>query len=183
MKYFTADLLYRFGSEDAASAGAAQEEWDEACQRYNAYLDTLKEELPPGLRHIEEHYNLHDAKVRGMGRQGPSFVLMLQLDTPPHSLLTFTFELVGEPVINPTALPCELRSTGDVTDWQYVELDRSAGEPPTWFWSILFSNGWEVRLPFRDVAVQEVQALIPAPPHENSRDRIPNFGSMTPSTA
>ncbi len=37
------------------------------------------------------------------------------------------------------------------------------GTPPTWRQSILLSNGWEVTLHFRDVQVQEVQVLIPAP--------------------
>lgn len=37
------------------------------------------------------------------------------------------------------------------------------GEPPTWKQSILLSNGWEVKLCFRDVHVQELRAIIPAP--------------------
>ena len=76
---------------------------------------------------------------------------------------TVTFDLVGEPTINPNALPRELRSKGGVVEWQYDELELTLGNPPTWSWSILLSNGWEVVLHFRDVQVQEAQALLPVP--------------------
>jgi hypothetical protein len=163
MNYFTADLLLRFGSDDPAVAEAASEEWERACERYNAHIAALKPQMTPGLLQIEENYCLHDAKVRGMGRQGPSFVIMLQLDTSPHSLLTFTADLTAEPAINTTALPRELRSTGETVEWQYDELELVPGTPATWSWVILLSNGWEVRLCFRDIHVQEAQALIPSP--------------------
>jgi hypothetical protein len=163
MKYFTPDLLSRFDSPEEAAADGAAAEWEDACARYNAYLDSVKAQMPPGLRLIEDSYSLHDAKVRGMGKRGRSFVLMLQLDTPPHPLLGLTFTLVGEPEINRNALPRELCSTSEVPEWQYDEIELVAGSPPTWSWRILFSNGWEVHLPLRDVEVQEVQALIPSP--------------------
>ena len=98
-----------------------------------------------------------------MGRQRRSFEIVLQLDPPPHSLLSLTFDLLSEPVIDTKALPGELCSTGEVVEWQYDELALIPGTPPEWSWSILFSNGWELRLHFRDVCVQEMQALIPAP--------------------
>lgn len=163
MKYFTTDLLLRFGSEDPDVSDAAHEQWEQACERYNAYLATIKAEMSPGLRQIEDSYYLHDARVRGMGKQGSSFVIILQLDTPPHSLLTFTFDLIDEPAIDTAALPRELCSTGEIVEWQYDELELGGGESPTWFWTILLSNGWAVCLHFRDVKVQEAQALLPAP--------------------
>lgn len=163
MKYFTADLLRRFGSEDAPTANAAQEEWEQVCERYNAYLDSIKGQMTPGLRQVEESYSLHDARVCGMGQDGQSFVIVLRLDTPPHPLLTLTFDLLGEPGIDTTALPQELCSTGDVVAWQYDELELLPGNPQGWRWSILFSNGWEVRLHFRDVRVQAAQAILPTP--------------------
>ena len=48
-------------------------------------------------------------------------------------------------------------------DWQYDEIEMAEGEPPTWWQSILFSNGWEVNLHFRTVRVEEADALLPAP--------------------
>src|SRR5207249_304051 len=140
-----------------------EELWDEACERYFHQLNALKIEMPPGLRQRVDHYYLHDAVIRGMGQRGHSFVIMLQLDTPPESLLTFTYDLVEDPVIDKAALAPEHGSTGLSVDWQYDEIERIEGEPTTWVQSILFGNGWEVQLHFRDVRVEEVQALIPTP--------------------
>jgi hypothetical protein len=163
MKYFTPDLLSRYGADEPAIYQPATEEWEQVCQRYSCYIDSVKGQMSPGLRHIEESYLLHDAKIRAMGKQGHSFVILVQLDNPPHSLVTFSFDLLDEPVISTAALPPELRSTGPIVEWQYDELELESRQPPTWSWSILLSNGWEVKLHFRDVQVQELQAMIPAP--------------------
>jgi hypothetical protein len=48
-------------------------------------------------------------------------------------------------------------------DWLYDEIEKVDGRPPTWRQSILLSNGWEVTLHFRDVKVEEVQAILPVP--------------------
>lgn len=175
MKYFTPDLLSRYGADDPSVYAPAEEEWDQACQRYSSYLDSIKGQMSPGLRCIEENYFLHDARIQAMGRKDHSFLITLQLDTPPQLLVTFSFDLVAEPVIIPCALPFEHRSTGPVVDWQYDELEMLPGQLPSWSWSILLSNGWEVRLHFRDVQVQELQALIPAP--RNSELGVPTSGN------
>jgi hypothetical protein len=173
MKYFTPELIAMGRSEDSEVLNEQDRLWEEAGDRYVAYLDTVRPEFPAGLRKIDESYYLHDAVIRGMGQEGRSFVIMLQLDTPPHSLLTFTYDLVADPEIDREALPVEYRSTGGVVDWQYDEIERVPGEPATWRESILLSNGWEVRLHFRDVSVQEAQALLPAP-------RTPVAEALTP---
>ena len=116
----------------------------------------------PGLGHVEDSYYLHDAKVLGIGRRDGALVVVLQLDTPPQSLLTLTYELVEEPRIDPEALPEAVRSKGPVVEWQYDEVEKVAGRPPTWRQSVLLSNGWEMTLHFRDVRVEEAQALLPA---------------------
>ncbi|HKI33623.1 MAG TPA: hypothetical protein VKA46_17340 [Gemmataceae bacterium] len=163
MNYFTPERIARYGSEDPATWHAAEAGWEEVGDRYVAYLDTVRPEFPAGLHKIDESYYLHDAVIRGMGQEGRSFVIVLQLDTPPHSLLTFTYDLVDDPAIDREALPADYRSTGAVVDWQYDEIERVPGDPVTWRQSVLLSNGWEVRLHFRDVKVQEAQALLPAP--------------------
>jgi hypothetical protein len=71
--------------------------------------------------------------------------------------------LVEDPVIDQAAPASEYSSTAGVVDWQYDEIERVEGEPPTWAQSILFGNGWEVRLHFRDVRIEEIQALLPVP--------------------
>ena len=123
----------------------------------------------PGLRqHASTSSYLHDAVIRRPCGQARPFVRHrdLQLDTPPESLLLFTYDLIEDPVIDPAALAPELGSPGGFVDWQYTtEIERVEGDPqpPTWAQSILFGNGWEVRLHFRDVRVEEVQALLPIP--------------------
>jgi hypothetical protein len=163
MKYFTPELL-ALGLTDSDDQLNEQERlWDEAGERYVAYLDTVRPHMPPGLRQMDRNYCLHDALIQAMGQQGRLFVIVARLDTSPQSLLTFHYDLVEDPVILRDALPIGLRTTGTIVDWQYDEIEMVPGTPPTWLQSILFNNGWEVRLHFRDVQVQEVQALIPAP--------------------
>ncbi len=165
MKYFTPELIAMGQSKDHTVLNRQEELWDEACERYFASLDSLKAHMPAGLRQILDSYYLHDAVVRGMGRRGQHFVSILQLDTPPQSILTFTYDLVEDPAIVKDALPSALCGTGSIVDWQYNEIELVLGDPPTWRESLLLSNGWELRLHFRDVQVQEVQAVLPAPRH------------------
>jgi hypothetical protein len=163
MNYFTPELIAQGQTTDHDVLDRHEEEWDQVCERYEAYLAKVRPHMPPGLRHILDSYYLHDAVVLGMGQQDRVFLLVVQLDTPPRSLLTFQYDLVNDPVIIRDALPAGLRATGDLVDWQYNEIEMVPGTPPTWRESTLFSNGWEVHLHFRDVQVLEVQTLIPTP--------------------
>ena len=163
MKYFTPDLIARGQSDDSHTLNEVEALWDERCAHYNAYLASIRDEMCPGLRHIEDNYYLHDAVVCGIGQRDGTFVIVLQLDTPPHALLTFTYELTEPPRIDPTVLPEAARSQGEVVEWQYDEIEKTSGEPPVWRHSILLSNGWEVVIHYRDVKVEEMQALLPAP--------------------
>ena len=163
MRYFTQEMIARGQSQDDKVVNEVEALWDEACERYSIYLDSVKPDMPPGLRHRVDSYYLHDAVIQGMGRQGNSFVIVLQLDTPPQSLITFTYDLVAEPIIQQNTLPPEAGAPGKVVEWQYDEIERLPGDPVSWAQTILLSNGWEVKLHFRDVAVQEVQSLLPVP--------------------
>jgi hypothetical protein len=167
MKYFTQDLIVRGQGVDKVSK-EVEDLWDENCARYVAYLDSVRDRLPPGLRQRINGYYLHDAVIQGMGRQDHSFVIIVQLDTPPQSIISFTYDLVSEPVLQKDTLPPDLRGTGAIVDWQYDEIEMVPGDPPTWRQAILFSNGWELVLHFRDVHVQEVQAIIPAPRNDSA---------------
>jgi hypothetical protein len=163
VKYFTPDLIARGQSDDNRVLNEVEALWDERCADYNAYLASIRNALSPGLRHIEGNYYLHDAIVRSMGYREDQFVIVLQLDTPPRSLLTFTYHLIEPPRINPNVLPEEACSRGDIIEWQYDEIEKVQDESPTWRQSILLSNGWEIVLHFRDIEVAEMQALLPAP--------------------
>jgi hypothetical protein len=163
MKYFTQELIVQGQIQDDQVVDKVEAAWDENSERYAAYLDSIRNQLPPGLRRRIDTYYLHDAVIRGMGREGNSFVIILQLDTPPQSILTLTYDLLSEPEIRQNTLPAELCARGTAVDWQYDEIEMVPGEAPTWRQAVLLSNGWELNLHFRDISVQEVQALIPAP--------------------
>lgn len=173
MKYFTAELVVAYGSDDPATWKAAEARWDDACARYDAYLASVKDRLPADLRWVLDTYRLHDAVVRGMGRRGGVFVLVLQPALPPQPLLTFTYDLVDEPIVRKDVLPIEYQSTAGYVDWQYDEIELAESERLTWRQSILFSNGWEVGLHFRDVRVEAAEALLPAPHHDSTSARPP----------
>jgi hypothetical protein len=169
MKYFTPELYARGQSQDDDVLDEVEQRWEEASERYVAYLRSVEGALPPGIRHIHDSYYLHDSVILSMGRQGDRFVMVLQLDVPPHDrlsdLLVFTYELAGEPVIDREALPPELRCPVQV-EWMYDEVEMAPGGAAGWVQSILLSNGWEVRLPLRDVHVQQLRPLIPPPGDE-----------------
>ncbi len=163
MKYFTPELIVMNQSKDDRVLEEHDRLWEEAGDRYAASLDQSRPHFPPGLRKIDESYYLHDAIVCSMGRRNQTFVMVLRLDTPPQSILTFTYDLVEDPVIIKDAVPQEHFGIGPVVEWQYNEIEMAEGDPPTWRESLLLSNGWEVSLHFRDIHVEEVQAVLPPP--------------------
>jgi hypothetical protein len=160
MKYFTPDLIRRFGSEDPEIADKADAEWEEGGERYAAYLKAVETQLPPGIKQLHDHYYLHDAVVFSMGRQDGRFVMVLRLDTPPRDFLILTYDLWGEPVIREDILPLEHRCKTQV-EWMYDEVEPGPEGAPQWMQSILFSNGWEVCLPFSDIHVQPMRSVLP----------------------
>jgi hypothetical protein len=161
MNYFTPDLIDRFGSPEPAVADEADAAWEEAGNRYRAYLASVKAQLPPGLRQVLNDYYLHDAVVLAMGRLDGRVVVVLQLDTPPQDLLILTYDLLGAPEVLRDVLPDGHRCPTRV-EWMYDEVERVPGEPAGWVQSVLFGNGWELRLRFRDVHVQRLQPVLPA---------------------
>lgn len=160
MKYFTPELLLAYGSNDPAVYKDADARWDQACDRHAAFLASVDHLLPAGLRRLEG-YNLHDARVHEIGVRDGGFVVVLRLGSPPKHLLTLTYDLVEEAVIQPEALAVELRFSSPIPEWQYDELEMVPGEPPSWRQSVLLSNGWELTLHFRDVRVEEFRPLLP----------------------
>jgi hypothetical protein len=159
MKYFTPELIEHLGSPDDATAQAAHADWEDAVTRHETQLRAIRPELPAALADLWDNYYLHDAEVLSVGRQGQTFIIVLRLNVPPHELLILHYQLLEEPLIDTTALPSTHCSSP--VAWMYDEVDLVRGENSYCTHSILFSNGWEVQLRFRDMQLLTAQTLLP----------------------
>jgi hypothetical protein len=161
MNYFTPQryvALQDFSSD--AAMNAADATWEAAADRYRAYYRDIEGKLPPGFKKMQDAYYLHDAIIPEMGQQDGAFLMVLRLDTPPHDLLFFQYELAGVPVVTKDVLPAEHCGQGPI-EWMYDEVELTSDNPLVCTHSILLSNGWEVRIPFRDVRVQQAEPWFP----------------------
>ncbi len=162
MKYFTPELFSRLQNFDPGAMDAADADWEAAEARYEDRLRELGPAVAPVLKRFEDVL-LHDATVESISRRDDQFVIVLHKDVPPRDVVTLTYTLAGEPFIDRNALPPELRS--QVMQFQYDEFDvERRGDLTYWTHSILFSNGWELRLPCRDVQVTLAQPIYPLSP-------------------
>jgi hypothetical protein len=161
MKYFTRELIERYGSPDEAVARAADAEWEATLRRYEEGLRSIEPELP---EHILEFTRLllHDAVVWSITRQGDKLLMVLRKDIPPRHMVLLTYTLTDEPVIDREALAPAHR--GQVMDYQYDEFELiREGNRQTYSQSILFGNGWEMSLRFSDVQVSLADPVYPPP--------------------
>ena len=63
MKYYTPDLLARFGSEDLKVAKVARQELEKKSDEYVAHLDRIRPKLPRRFAELQERFYLHDARI------------------------------------------------------------------------------------------------------------------------
>lgn len=161
MNYFTPELFLRCQDPDPAAMDAADAAWEAAEARYEEHL----QELGPALAPVSDPFAgilLHDAQVWGITRQGDSWTMILRTDIPPHRVVTLTYALTGEPYVDRTALPPGWRS--GVMQFLYDEFDLiQDGDALHYLHSILFSNGWEIRVPFQHVTVTRAEPVYPEP--------------------
>jgi hypothetical protein len=161
MRYFTPELITRLNSPDETIANAADAEWDRRLEMYSEELRRIEQNMPEHIRAFRD-LQLHDSRVCSLARQGDHLIMVLHKDTPPRDLVVVTYELIGEPRIDKEALPSSVRS--EVMDFDYDELSvERQGEEVIFTQSILFSNGWEVQLRFRDVRFVLANPLFVAP--------------------
>jgi hypothetical protein len=160
MKFFTGDLYQRCRSTEEAVLNAACEEWEQANEAYERHLATIEPEFPPHICEFAELL-LHDAKVQSIARQGNQLILVLHKDIPPRDLVILNYDLEGEPIVEPFAdAPADWNRP---TTFQFDELDVvREGHRKIYCQSIVFDNGWQVRLRFRDVRVVVAQSLFPS---------------------
>jgi hypothetical protein len=160
MKFFTRDLYRRCRSIDEGILNAACEEWEQANEAYERHLAAIEPEFPPHLRDFAELL-LHDAKVQSIARQGKQLILVLHKDIPPRDLVILCYELEGEPNVEPFADAPTDWSRPTTFQFDELEVERE-GEVKIYCQSIVFANGWLMRLRFRDVRVTVAQSVYPA---------------------
>ncbi len=168
MRFFTRDLYRRCRSTAEAVLNVACEEWEQANEAYERHLTAIEAEFPLHLREFAALL-LHDAKVQSIARQANQLILVLHKDIPPRDLVILNYELDGEPVVEPfVEAPSDWSQP---TTFQFDELDiAQAGEDKFYSQSIVFGNGWLMRLRFRDVRVTVAQPVYPV-----VNDSLPAF--------
>jgi hypothetical protein len=161
-------------SADEETVRRSDADWETAVERYDAYLRDIRPELPEAVRQLLDGFYLHDAKVLSMGQRGERFVITLRLDVPPNEILSIVYHLAGPPGTRKERFPW--RSDENVTPlWLYEELELEGdGKGQRYIHRIVFDNGWELELPFRDVELSTVYPLFPAP-------RISGSAALTPT--
>jgi hypothetical protein len=159
MRYFTPELLERSASLDNDVADAAEQEWERAIAQAKRRWRKIAKAFPMSVQRFEaQSVCLHDARVLSMARQGNTFVVIAQREPPAHELVLLTFTIDADPVIKPDAA----LGHGDdlAVTWLYEEWDVDRGGR-CWF-EVLLSNGWSVRLRFRDFRFRVLPQILPA---------------------
>lgn len=144
MKYFTPELLQRYGSRDKTIAEAAEVEWERACKAYRKRLRAMEAKLPRSVLEFLRHYNMHDARLItfGLGKGPDTLSLLFQLDGTEEALL-LTYWLVREK--SEFTLPARKKGPLEV-EWLYDELDVL--DKRAFKHSILLTGGVELGLAF-----------------------------------
>ncbi len=159
MKYFTPELYIRGNSPDDAVVEGIEDEWERAIRRYRRHWNKIKRAFPEGVRRFEEaRVCLHDAQLLHMGREQDRLLLVLEMEPPARNLVILTFTLLGEPEITTGVLPENLRESRPYWLYEEFNLDRQQ----TCGFEVFFSNGWALRLRFRDFQFVVAQPLTAA---------------------
>lgn len=119
MEFFTPELLLRFGSTEDAIADAAQEDWEEASQKYREHLKAIRSQLPRGVRPLLRKVCLHDARLLLLGLREDHLAvsLFLELDTPHEQGILLAYDLTRRPklIMHPELPRKGRRSSGFTT--------------------------------------------------------------------
>lgn len=172
MNYFTPDLFVRMQSDDDDVLDAVDAEWEAARRRYRERLSIVRSKFPESVRRHIEKLSLHDAEVLSLARENGHFVCVLLLDAPRRQTVILTYTLAGDASIDKSAIPAGF-CTPHVR-WLYDEWDVAPRTRKQFVHRILLSNGWELRLRFRNLQVVVANAVLqPERPNERMAEPLP----------
>src|SRR5262249_23781502 len=121
MKYFTRQRYIAMQDSDDEAVRRSDEDWEAAVDRYDAYLRSIRPQLPEAVRPLVDGFYLHDASVLSVGQRGDRFVITLRLDVPPNEVLTIVYHLAGPPQMRKERFPRGAEEGAPI--WLYEELD------------------------------------------------------------
>jgi hypothetical protein len=190
MRFFTQELLQRFGSDDDRVALQAQEQLERRSEQYARHLKKVESKLPARFLELQRNYYLHDARIispwfldvafstdwmerteskNGRGRQ-PTLLLVLQLDTPSKEVLVLHYRSVLLEELNRHA--SLQKETFGYLEWRHDEIDVVGANGVNYVsHSILFTSGWELRIQFRDFDFAVMSPLAEGSPPKQRRPR------------
>jgi hypothetical protein len=160
VKFFTPDLLLRFGSEDTATANAAQDEWEIQNGNYLKRLREIRSALPRSVRTFISQFCLHDAKllILGLRHDLRMLSLFLELDDAEETGLQLIYDLVRKPELLKHP---ELAEKGTPMEWLYDEFDvKKKGGRRVFTHSILLTGGRELRLSFHKLHLMPYKKMV-----------------------
>ncbi|HUY35832.1 MAG TPA: hypothetical protein VMV69_24025 [Pirellulales bacterium] len=150
MKYFTPELYVRLQRLDPRVMDAADAQWEQAGERYERRLKSIRSKLPPSALAMLGQTRLHDAEVLWIGHALPFFAILLRLDAAPRTTIGLNYFVVEPARFDEGTIPAEF--CGSPMQWMYDEIDLGA-EAHSFKHSILFSNGCHLELAAREVHV------------------------------
>lgn len=179
MKYFTYDLLKRYGSPDERIADAADREWERATVAYRKRLETIRPKLPAAVRSFLQKFCLHDARLVTLARGKPLWTLSLvfQFDSPHQDGIQLIY-----------TLPKGLRAlyhrgreeAGVHLEWLYDEIDVVRnGATPLFLHSILLTAGLELQLSFSRLQWKYYPRMVAPPAKPMEREQIKELVGMS----
>jgi len=175
MKYFTAEHYLRGNSTNEDDLRGIEEVWERALRAYRRRWNRIRHAFPRIVQHfVAKNVCLHDAHVLSMTRTGKKLVMVLEREPPSHDLVILTFTLAGELEIDMAALP--VRRESGIVAWLYEEWDLD--QRGQCFFEVLLSNGWSVKLPFRDFRYSIGEQLLPTSNGRRRRRRASAAGSV-----
>ncbi|MEO6808529.1 MAG: hypothetical protein ABI353_05395 [Isosphaeraceae bacterium] len=161
MKYFTPELYLRANSSDDDVADRADEEWEQSIKKYQHYIDSLSNEMPPRVKKLAKTIWLHDAQLRllAIGQDVLKSGSRLQ---SPLTIATLTLQQ-GETSVNLVYMLWDRVTQTNPRQghpwsavgacWLYDEIELVRPHPNRFHHRILLSDGSILDIPFYDVNV------------------------------